>query len=113
MARRASASQTELPGTEKPADPEIDRAAEEYRTLCAERMAMQVKEEIARDTLLSIVKKRIEAGDMSAPSPGETLVVYSYVDDEGTTRHVKFTSKEVIKVNKGKGGAGGSSDDDE
>lgn len=92
--------QQQVPGTERPADPDMERAAEALRLKRKERMdTQQVETQLSAD-LEAVVQKRIDSGAITIP-PGasEEVPVFRYLDGEGTERVVKVKLGMKIKVN--------------
>jgi hypothetical protein len=79
MARK---KQTEVPGTERESDPEIDAAAADVYELTAERLDIQEREKGARAKLLDLMTKK-------------NLEIYVYEDGE---ERYDVRRKETIKV---------------
>lgn len=99
-------SQTQIPGTERQTDAELDRLAEDYRQEVLKRVEQQKVEARKKADLAAAVKARIDEGKLQAPDEGEVQTVYRYFDDEGKKRRIKFGNKETVKV-------GADEDDDE
>lgn len=98
------AKQEQVPGTETPTDPDMERAAEAYRQKVKERMELQATEASLKADLEAIVQKRIDTGAIQIPK-GHTgpIEVYRYTDDEDTERAVKVDIGMSVKVNVAKG----------
>jgi hypothetical protein len=94
------AKQTEIPGTERPSNPEVEEAAEEYRALRDERMHLQEKEGQAKAALLDRLK-------------AHNLTSYRYADSDGVERKIMIQEKENVKIAKIKASdSGGESAED-
>lgn len=68
-ARAPRPRQTSIPGTEGPAIPEVDRAAQAYVDIRDSRMGLTEQETVAQATLLTVMRKhtltvyRLDMGD--------------------------------------------------
>lgn len=80
-------AQTEIPGTERLVDEEIESAAEDYRTYRDERMALQEKEAEAKRALIAVMESK-------------GVKAYRYEDSTGTERKVLIEEKQNAKVTK-------------
>lgn len=80
-------AQTEIPGTERPSIPEVEEAAEDYRALRDERMALAEKEAEAKRTLITKMK-------------AHNQTAYRYEDNDGVERKVILDEKTNAKVAK-------------
>lgn len=83
-------TQLQIAGTEALTIEEIDEAAETYRVLRDERMAVQKKEIESRKRVLEAMKKH-------------NLEAYKYEDGDGKQRQVSLTSEVKVKVKRIKG----------
>lgn len=92
------AQQTQIPGTEKHTDADLDRIAEEYRAQVIRRVDEQKKERAKKLELIAAVKQRIAEGKLPAPDEGEVETVYRYADEEGKPRRIRFGNTDVVKV---------------
>lgn len=83
------AKQQTLPGDgmARPVDPEIEEAAEEYRLIRDERMAMAAREKEAKRNLIQVME-------------GKGVTTYCYLDDESNERKITLESKKNAKVSK-------------
>lgn len=90
--------QTQIPGTERASIPEIDEAAEEYRLVRDERMALSTKEAEAKKKLVATMQSHNQSA-------------YRYDDQDGIERNVKLETKVSAKVAKVKGQSSGDTDD--
>lgn len=76
--------QSEIPGTERETDPEIDAAAQDVYELTQQRIELQKKEAAARDVLLDRMKSK-------------GIEHYAYID--GDERYdVKRSERESVSV---------------
>lgn len=82
--------QTELPGTERPAIPEIDEAADAYRSVRDKRMKLTEQEITAKTNLIEVM--RANAKKLAVNAAGERIYRY---DDEVV---VLEPGKENVKV---------------
>lgn len=80
-------TQTEIPGTERPSNPEVEEAAEEYRLLRDQRMQLSEKEGQAKAALLEKLK-------------AHNLTSYRYADQDGVERKIMIQEKENVKIAK-------------
>lgn len=92
------AQQTQIPGTERQTDADLDRLAEEYRSQVLRRVDEQKKERAKKLELIAAVKQRIAEGKLPQPDEGEVETVYRYPDDGGTMRRIRFGNTDVVKV---------------
>lgn len=90
--------QTQIPGTERDTDAELDRLAEEYRAQVIKRVDEQKKERAKKVELIALVKQPIAEGKVPAPDEGEIETVYRYADDDGKMRRIRFGNTDVVKV---------------
>lgn len=93
--------QTEIPGTEAPSIPAVEEAAEEYRAIRDERMALSEKETSAQAALV-------------AAMTSHNLTSYRYEDSEGNQRKVvlaEVVKAKVAKVKERDSGAGDGGSD--
>lgn len=98
MARK----QQQIPGTETPADDDLERMADEYHHACTSRRDAQETEATKRAILLEGIETRIKDGRLKAPQ-GDNTQVYQYVDDDGKKRFVHYVGgKPKVKVNSAK-----------
>jgi hypothetical protein len=89
----------EIVGTERPTDPDLERAAEAFRQAVKERMDLQQVEGQKKADVAAVLEKRILSGAIKiADGSHEEVVVHRYVDDDGTERAVKVTPGMKIKV---------------
>jgi hypothetical protein len=96
------ARQQQIPGTETPADDELERVADEYHLACSTRRDAQDTEKTKRLILLDAVEQRIKDGRLAKPD-GDKTAVYSYTDEDGRKRFVHYVGgKAVVKVNTAK-----------
>jgi hypothetical protein len=89
MMARAKQQQQDLPGPEfkRESIPEIEEAAENYRALRDERMALSEREANAKKDLISQMTTR-------------SVTVFRYDDSEGVERRVTLETKTNAKVGK-------------
>ena len=87
------AKQMKIPGTERKSIPEIEKAADKYRSVRDERMALTKKEAIEQTNLVNIMKKH----DVSH---------YIFEDDDGEEAEVKIVDSVKAKVKKVRAGDG-------
>lgn len=85
MARQRN--QQQIPGTERVEIPEVEEAAEEYRTYRDDRMELGEKEKQAKAKLIEMMGKH-----------GQTT--YMFEDDDGVQRKVTIVPKVNVKVSK-------------
>lgn len=81
MARK----QTEVPGTERPRDAEVDAAACDVYELTSERLAVHEREMLARSHLLQLMERK-------------GLTSYEYVDGEERYDVVLRETKKSVSV---------------
>lgn len=92
--------QTQIPGTERLEISDVTEAAEEYRLVRDERMALSTKEAEAKKKLISTMQSH-------------NLSAYRYDDQDGIERNVKLETKVSAKVAKVKSSdSGGDTTDD-
>ena len=82
--------QTEVPGTERETDPELDAASADVYELTAKRLAAHAEEKLARAKLADVMRKKERDA-------------YTYVDGE-ETYNVKRTETEKVSVKKATSG---------
>jgi len=93
-------TQLQIVGTERQVDPEITRAAEEFRKRRNERQDAAKLEKSAKDVLQDVLERKAATGAIQLPPIGKVGVVYRYDDDEGVTQNVKAGRAGLkVKVN--------------
>lgn len=94
-------TQQQIPGTERDEIPKLQKAAEKYRKLVQERMAIQRNESEAKANLTAMIHLLIDEGEIDVPDTmlPQMHTIYRYEDDDGQVRDIKFSIKESVKVN--------------
>jgi type II secretory pathway component PulM len=87
--KKPQPKQTSIPGTERKYIEAVENAAQEYRAVRDERMALTKREAELQEILVQAMASH-------------ELEAYAYLDDEGEELIVKVTHKTKVRVRKAK-----------
>ena len=93
-------TQQDIPGTERKELTALEAQAEKLRKLVEKRLALQGKENEARETLLGMCRAHADAGefDIAESDDFEVIPVHKYTDSDGQPRVIKYGAKEKVSI---------------
>ena len=96
-------TQSQIPGTERNAIPELDEKAEAYRQTVSARLKLQAKEKEQKALLLVELEQQAKAGNLTVDPEADDDVlhdVYLYEGEDGERYRIRVKKSADVKVNK-------------